>query len=99
MKRTTAASLTVLVGVVLIVAVPAFIVLWAPWLSFGLYTIAIGVYVGGLLIAVGVYVYLQSMSTAPAVPVTKPCPQCGRSNRPTNKFCDKCGSMLSTGGS
>jgi predicted amidophosphoribosyltransferase len=58
----------------------------------------VGVYVGGLLIAVGVYVRLESMSNAPTVPVARLCPQCGKSNLPTNKFCDKCGAKFSVEG-
>jgi hypothetical protein len=64
--------------------------IWSPIM------LAAGLYVGGLLIAVGVYVRLQSMSTAPTVPDTRLCPQCGKGNLPTNKFCDKCGAKFST---
>jgi len=98
MKRTTAASLTILVGIILIVASSAFALLGVSVLSSNALVLIVGVYVGGLLIAVGVYVRLQSMSNAPTVPVTRLCPQCGKSNLPTNKFCDKCGAKFSAEG-
>ena len=96
MKRSAAASLTILAGVILVVASSASVLLGAS--AFTIYGLVVqaGIYVGGLLIAVGVYVHLQSMSTAPGVPVNTLCPQCGKSNLQTNKFCDKCGTRLST---
>lgn len=99
MKRTTAASLTILVGIILLVGGPAFGLMIGPWNIFGILATAVGLFIGGLLIAVGVHIRLQSMSTARAVPVTMLCPRCGRSNLQTNKFCDKCGATLSIEGS
>jgi len=101
MKQTTAANLTILLGIVLVLASPGFVLLAAASLGvvLGWWSLAFGlaaVYLGGLLIAVGVYVRLQSMSTAPTIPVTRLCPQCGRSNLLGNKYCDKCGAKLST---
>jgi hypothetical protein len=98
MKRTTAVNLTILVGIILLVGGPASGLMIGPWNIFGMLATAVGLFVGGLLIAVGVYIRLQSMSIAPAVPVTRLCPQCGRNNLPTNKYCDKCGAKLSTEG-
>jgi hypothetical protein len=118
MKRTTAANLTILVGIILVMTSPVFALLGAASMinSLGLILtgrtqeavssmmvgiwspimLVAGLYVGGLLIAVGVYVRLQSMSTALIVPDTRLCPQCGKNNLPTNKFCDKCGAKFST---
>jgi hypothetical protein len=106
MKQATAANLTILIGIIIVVAYPVLVLLASASLNYPLWgnILAIaffiaGVYVGGLLIALGVYVRLQSMSTTSAVPVAGLCPQCGRSNAPTNKYCDKCGADLSTRGS
>lgn len=105
MKQATAANLTILIGIIIVVAGPVLVLLASASLSYPLWgnILAVaffiaGVYIGGLLIALGVYVRLQSMSTNPAVPVAGLCPQCGRSNAPTNKYCDKCGASLSTRG-
>ena len=96
MKRSTAASLTILVGIALLVGGPAFTLLRVQDLTINTLAMGVGVFLGCLLIAVGVHVRLQSMSIAPVVPVTRLCPQCGRNNLPTNKYCDKCGAKLST---
>jgi len=121
MKRTRAAELMILIGIILIAASPVFLFLGAPSLGsvlvaifmgrmageavvpmiVGIWSLVMsmsGAYVGVALIAVGAYVRLQSMS-APVVAATHVCPQCGRSNAPANKFCDKCGAKLSTEGS
>ena len=96
MKRTTAASLTILAGIALLVGGPAFTLLRVQDLTINTLAMGVGVFLGCLLIAVGVHVRLQSMSTSPAVLATRLCPQCSRINAPTNKYCDKCGTKLST---
>jgi hypothetical protein len=106
MKQAKAANLTILIGLMLVLAGPVLVLLgsvvlnypvWGSIFGIGLFTV--GVYVGGLLLAVGVYVRLQSMSTTSTAPVAGLCPQCGRSNALANKYCDKCGADLSTWGS
>lgn len=96
MKRTAAATLTILVGIALLVGGPAFTLLRVQDLTINTLAMGVGVFLGCLLIAVGLHVRLQLMPTSPAVLATRLCPQCGRSNEPANKFCDKCGGKLST---
>ena len=58
-------------------------------------------YVGIVLIAVGVYVRLQSLATplpatvlAPPPPPPGVCSKCGTANPATSKYCNNCGSKL-----
>ena len=131
MKRSTAADLTILIGILVVVLSTLYVstvglavtVNWYSQYGYTLDEIArlqrgqvpgrvmmelwfilmmnAALYVGIVLIAVGVYVRLQSLAIplpatvlAPPPPPPGVCSKCGTANPATSKYCNNCGSKL-----